>query len=72
MRQTYYEDLAEELRAELESAVECLREIARLKTVSKRQRINCELAITWLTARGYPLEPDGYVPGVGFKGASSC
>jgi hypothetical protein len=51
----------------LDSAIEALRDIAAMKTVSKRQRINSERAVTWLTAHGYPLEAGGYVPGVGFK-----
>jgi hypothetical protein len=51
---------------EIESAVEALRDIASFKTMSKRQRLNSERAITWLFAHGYPLEPGGYVPGIGF------
>jgi|HubBroStandDraft_4_1064222.scaffolds.fasta_scaffold03931_16 hypothetical protein len=51
---------------ELESAIEALRDIAALKSTSKRQRVNSERAITWLYAHGHPLEPGGYVPGVGF------
>jgi hypothetical protein len=54
------------LRSELASAVEALRDIAAIKGMSKRQRANSERAITWLYAHGYPLEPGGYVPGVGF------
>jgi hypothetical protein len=50
----------------LESALEALRDIAVMRNSSKRQRVNSERAITWLFAHGYPLEPGGYVPGVGF------
>jgi hypothetical protein len=50
----------------LKSAVERLREIAALKGTSKRQRVNSELAISWLLAHGYALTDGGYLPGKGF------
>jgi hypothetical protein len=67
MRETYYEERCAELETRLESAVDRLREIAAMKTVSKRQRVNSELAINWLTSHGYALEEGGYRPGVGFE-----
>jgi len=54
------------LRHELHSAVEALREIAAMRGTSKRQKVNCERAITWLYAHGYALEDGGYLPGKGF------
>ena len=58
--------LTEEAPRLLNSAVERLREIAALKGTSKRQRVNSELAISWLLAHGYPLTDGGYLPGKGF------
>jgi hypothetical protein len=67
MRDTYYEERCAELEVQLASAVDRLREIAAMKTVSKRQRVNSELAINWLTSHGYALEEGRYRAGVGFK-----
>jgi hypothetical protein len=70
-RQRAYDTLIERaeydrVKTQLESALEALRDIAVMRNSSKRQRVNSERAITWLFAHGYPLEPGGYVPGVGF------
>jgi hypothetical protein len=59
-------DLLALTERELASALECIRDIASMRTMSKRQRIISERAITWLRAHGYPEEPGGYIPGVGF------
>lgn len=61
-----------EARQELVSAIICLQEIAALKGTSKRQKVNCELAISWLTRHGYPLESNAYVPGKGFRDADNA
>lgn len=60
-------DLYALAQSSLDSAIERLREIAALKGSSKRQRVNSELAISWLLAHGYALEEGGYVPGKGFE-----
>lgn len=63
---------AENAEGQLASAVERLREIAALKGTSKRQRVNSELAISWLLAHGYALWPGGYIPGVGFEDSDAA
>lgn len=47
----------------MDSAINCLREIASLG-----RKAGSELAIQWLAQHGYPLEAGGYVPGRGFLG----
>jgi hypothetical protein len=56
----------------LDCAIECIRDIAAMRTMSKRQRIISERAITWLRAHGYPEEPGGYIPGVGFDDSAEA
>ena len=48
-------------KTELESAIDCLRDIAAMG-----RKAGSETAKNWLQAHHYPLEEDGYVPGVGF------
>ena len=47
--------------ASLESAVECLRDIAAMG-----RKAGSETAKNWLYQHGYPLEEGGYVPGRGY------
>lgn len=54
----------------LESAIDCLRDIAAIKGTSKRQRANSEIAANWLRTHGYAVEPGGYIPGVGYEDAT--
>lgn len=58
------------LRAHLDSAVDCLRDIAALmgsKTARRKvKEAGCDIAAHWLIRHGYPLEDGGYLPGKGF------
>lgn len=49
------------MTALLESAVECLRDIAAMG-----RKAGSETAKNWLYQHGYPLEEGGYVPGRGY------
>lgn len=51
------------VRVEVESAIQCLREIAAMG-----KKAGSEAAQHWLLQHGYPLEDGGYVPGRGFLG----
>lgn len=51
----------------LDSAVECLRQIAAL---SRRQA--SDLAKNWLATHGYAREEGGYVAGKGFESPQDC
>lgn len=48
--------------ATLESAVDCLRDIAAMS-----RKVGSETARNWLIAHGYALEDGGYIPGMGFE-----
>jgi hypothetical protein len=51
----------------LDSAINCLREIANLS-----KKMGSEMAASWLAQHGYPRDPGGYVPGKGFADEPSA
>lgn len=55
------------VQAQLNSALDCLRDIASLAGSTSRKQAGCEMASNWLYAHGYAKEPGGYIPGVGFE-----